>query len=107
MTLPHIDPDNPMNYYYLNQAEMHALRNPHDMNAQLLFQHWKTTLLQIETSRRALAAAVPGSPLTGAPVPTAPPGAQAPVQPTAAAAVPASPGFGIGQNSGPNTGPVH
>ena len=99
-----------MNHYYMNQAEMHALRNPHDANAQILWHHWKTAIQQIELRRRAMAAAVPGSPLTASapqPVPSTLPGAEVPTPPVTATSIPASPGFGVGQNSGPNVGPVH
>ena len=101
--VPVIDPDNPMNVYYMNQAELHARRNPNDQFAQALWRHWVTTLQQFEAQRRALAAAVPNSPLTsggqqGATAPSPVPSnlAGASPAPTPPGTVPVvTPGFGM------------
>ena len=51
--LPTIDPDNPLNAMFLQQAEAHARRNPNDQFAQAMYQHWYRTLLQIEQALSA------------------------------------------------------
>ena len=49
--LPVIDPSSPMNRYYHDQAEAHARNNPHDINAQMLWQHWARAMQQVEQAR--------------------------------------------------------
>ena len=102
--LPVIDPHNPMNMYYMNQAEQHARRNPNDHSAQLLWRHWVTTMHQIEAARRALAAGAPGSPLT-APVPSHIPGVEVPTPPGTTSAV--SPGFGASHSGTQDSTRIH
>ena len=41
-----INPHDPLNHLYLQNAEMHARRNPNDPNAQMLYRYWLTTLQQ-------------------------------------------------------------
>ena len=50
--LPVIDPSSPMNSYYHDQAEARARKNPHDANAQMLWQHWARAMQQIEQARQ-------------------------------------------------------
>ena len=53
MVFPVVDPQNPMNAYYADQAEQHARRHPNDPQAQALWAFWIRTLAQIEQHRRA------------------------------------------------------
>ena len=112
VSLPQIDPDNPMNQYYAQQAELHARRNPSDANAQRLWYHWVTSLQQIEQARRAGASSAPaGRPSQNpfsmpglaapAPVPSFIPGAEAPTPPATANVL--SQQFGQGR-AGPSHG---
>ena len=49
--MPTVDPNNPMNMYYLDQAAQYARRNPHDPYAQALWAHWARSIAQIEALR--------------------------------------------------------
>ena len=98
--LPVIDADNPMNTYYMQQAELHARRHPHDAYAQRLWQHWAPTMQRIRQMRLAQSA-VPSS------MPQAPatwPGAEAPTPPITAQHL--SPQFGQAAGAQASTGPV-
>ena len=59
---PAIDPNNPMNQYYLSQIEQHAQRNPTDVYAQQMLAHWRATLQLYEQQRLMQAAATAGPP---------------------------------------------
>ena len=48
---PVVDPNNPMNYYYLNQAQAYAQSNPSNVYAQRLLAHWMQAMRQIEQAR--------------------------------------------------------
>ena len=98
MNMPVIDPNNPMNVYYRDQAIAHAQRCPQDPFAQALAHHWAQAVEQIEAARRQSQAAPPLAPAAGlghqgapAPVPSnAFPEAPTPPQ----SPMPTSPHFG-------------
>ena len=100
IVFPNIIPDNPMNPYYLDQAEQHARRNPQDPTAQALWQYWLHSLQQIEAMRRAAAPGASGpSVAQSAPMPVPSNlglGAEAPTPPGTAPVLPFSPAFGQG-----------
>ena len=56
-SFPQIDPNNPMNAYYAEQAVSHARRNPQDAHAQLLAAHWLNAMNAIHAQRQMQQAA--------------------------------------------------
>ena len=56
-SFPQIDPNNPMNAYYAEQAVSHARRNPQDAHAQLLATHWLNAMNAIHAQRQMQQAA--------------------------------------------------
>ena len=73
-SFPIVHPDNPMNHYYLDQARLHAQRNPHDSQAQAMYMHWLHSIQHIERIRQqqmgAQSVYQPVGPTTTAAVPT-------------------------------------
>ena len=86
MMFPVVQPDNPMNAYYLDQARQYAQRNPHDQHAQALYMHWLQSLQNIEAARVRMQqhAGVPGGqmPAQAQPVPVPSNLTAAPTAPT-------------------------
>ena len=77
MTFPVVDPQNPMNSYYADQAEQHARRHPKDPQAQALSAFGIRSLAQIDQQRRMhMQAAQQGQWASSGPMGPAMPGAQ-------------------------------
>ena len=106
LSFPVVNPDDPMNPWYLQQAAEHARRNPNDPTAHVMWQHWLISLQRIEHARRShVPAQAPGMPSapSGPSMPVPPPvpssflGAEAPTPPMSH--VGTSPNFGSGSGS--------